>query len=108
MLADAGAAVLTRSTRHQLLAAPGIRVYAAGPATVSIDVSTRTSGRSILVARAQAKVSSAGSHDIRLRPTADGRRPARARPARPARSGRQRDDGADHRSRRPARAAAHV
>jgi outer membrane protein assembly factor BamB len=81
MLADAGAAVLTRSTRHQLLAAPTIRVYAAGPATVSIDVSTRTGGRSVTLARAQAKLSAAGSHALRLRPTAAGRR-ALARPGR--------------------------
>jgi hypothetical protein len=81
MLADAGAAVLARSTRHQLLAGVAVRAYAAGTATVTIDVSTRLRGRTVSITHGAAKVTVAGTHNLRLRPTAAGRR-ALAQPGR--------------------------
>jgi hypothetical protein len=73
MLAADAVALLRSSTRTALRRGPKIKLYAFRPGRSALKITLRSHGRTVTVARAQARFGAAGVRTVTLRMTAAGR-----------------------------------
>jgi hypothetical protein len=74
MLAAEGVAIVRSTTRRALRRGPKLKLYAFQAGRAILTITTRRHGRTVTVARAEARFAAAGARTVHLRVSAAGRR----------------------------------